>query len=290
MDDVARDIEVREFLMRRRESLRVEDVQLGDPATARRRVPGLRREEVARLAGVSTDYYTRLEQGRVQPSESVLNAVARALRLTDAETSYLFEVVRPPHATVQGPPTPGTQVVRTGLRELLETWQDRPALIIGHRTDVLATNSMARELLADFPAMPARERNFVRWLLLDARARALYPDWTDIASEMVARLRMDVARRGDDARTAQLVAELEAGSPEFRAWWADHRVLRHSHGRKRLDHPVAGRMELNLETLSPTEDPGLTFFVYSADRGSRSSEALQLLADRVRTREPRPAG
>ncbi|HET6500443.1 MAG TPA: helix-turn-helix transcriptional regulator [Amycolatopsis sp.] len=273
---MGKDTEIREFLRRQRASLSPDDVGLPAEEPRRRRVPGLRREEVARLAGVSTDYYTRLEQGRdIRPSEDVLAAIARALRLTDAERAYLFELVRP----CRSRPSPrNVQRLRPNLHRLLSFWTEQPALIIGRRTDVLATNAMARALLADFDAMPARQRNFTRWLVLDEHARDLYRDWEQVTSEMVAKLRMDAGRYPDDPRMTELVGELAMKSPEFRVWWADHRVMAHSHGIKRFSHPVVGDLDLDLEALTISGDADQTIFLYFAEPGSPSAETLGLLA------------
>jgi transcriptional regulator with XRE-family HTH domain len=238
----------------------------------------LRREEVALLAGVSADYYTRLEQGRdVRPSESVLNAIAGALRLTDAERSYLIQLVRPSGRRTRAS-SRNVQRVRGTVHRLLDLWPGQPAFVIGRRTDILATNAMARALLADFDAMPVRERNFTRWLVLDEGARELYRDWEHIASGMVARLRMEVACHPDDPRTDELVVELAMKSPEFRIWWADQRVMAYSHGVKRFQHRLVGDLDLDMEALTIPGDDDQTIFVYTAEPGSPSAEALGLVA------------
>jgi transcriptional regulator with XRE-family HTH domain len=200
-----RDDELSEFLVAKRSAL--DPVALGVAGSGSpRRVAGLRREELAALAGVSVDYYTRLEQGRpITPSESVLDALAAALQLDSAELTYLRTIVhRWPSRRAR---TPRRQTVRPGLRSILEALGDTPAFVLGRRTDILATNRMARALLADFDAMPARERNATRWLTLDEAARSLFgAKWVTIASEFVGALRMDAARHPDDPRTAELVA------------------------------------------------------------------------------------
>ena len=203
-----------EYLRRRRAELQPADVGL--PDTAFRRVQGLRREEVAQLAGVSTDYYTRLEQGRdLSPSEAVLDSLARALELDDAGRAHLQHLAHPARPTRRQ--TRAVQRVRPTVQSMLDAWTGQPAFVLGRRGDVLATNALARALLADFDAMPYRDRNLTRWILLDPAARDLYVDWAQIASEMVAILRLDAGAHPDDTRTTELVGELTLKSPEFPA-------------------------------------------------------------------------
>ncbi|MFJ6088360.1 helix-turn-helix transcriptional regulator [Streptomyces sp. NPDC092369] len=266
-----------DFLRARRAAL--DPQQLGIADTAPRRVPGLRREELAALAGVSVDYYTRLEQGRpITPSESVLDALARALQLDDAERSYLHAVARRPMAprrTARRSP----QKVRPGVHALLARLGDTPAFVLGPRTDILVANRMARLLLADFTAMPARERNAARWIMLDETAREVFGEsWEKVAAMFVGTLRMDAARHPDDTRTAELVGELSMRSALFRRWWAVQKVVRISHDTKVLHHPVAGELTLRTEVLAFPDDPDQTLFTFLADPGSRTDEALRLLA------------
>jgi transcriptional regulator with XRE-family HTH domain len=264
--------ELREFLRSRRARLAPEDVGL-DPGAGHRRVPGLRREELAQLAGVSVDYYVRLEQGR-NPSVSatVLDAIARALRLDDHETAHLFDLARPAPATRSQP-----QRVRAGVRVLLDGLET-PAFVLGRRLDVLATNRMARALLCDFDALPARERNHARWVFLNPDARERYADWEAVARDNVAVLRMDAGRHPDDHELSTLIGELTIKSPDFARWWAAHDVLRQTHGTKRYRHPVVGELTIFYEALPLPDDPEQTLFVYSAEPGSPSSEALALLS------------
>jgi hypothetical protein len=156
---------------------------------------------------------------------------------------------------------------------------DQPAFILGRRGDVLATNALARALLADFDAMPYRERNLTRWILLDPAARELYVDWAQIASEMVAILRLDAGAHPNDSRTTELVGELTLNSPEFASWWAQHKVLDRTWGHKRFRHPVVGPLEIDYEALQLPGDPDQTLFVYRAPEGdTRSAEGLKFLA------------
>lgn len=264
-----------EFLRHRRAELQPSDVGL--PETTFRRVEGLRREEVAQLAGLSTDYYTRLEQGRnLTPSDSVIEALATALRLDAAGRSHLVHLVRP------GPPDSSpraVQRVRSSVQSMLDSWVDQPAFVLGRRGDLLASNALARALLTDFDALPYRDRNLTRWILLDPAARELYVDWEQIASEMVAILRLDAGAQPDDPRTAELVGELAMKSAEFPAWWAQHKVLSRTWGHKRFRHPVVGPLEIDYEALQLPGEPDQTLFVYRAPDGdTKSQDALRLLA------------
>ncbi|KUJ37335.1 helix-turn-helix transcriptional regulator [Streptomyces sp. NPDC093228] len=266
-----------EFLRARRAAMDPEELGLHDVAP--RRVPGLRREELAALAGVSVDYYTRLEQGRpISPSDSVLDALANALQLDPAERSYLNAVARP-RSGGRHRGHRAVQKVRPGVHALLARLEGTPALVLGRRTDILVTNRMARALLHDFDAMPVRNRNAARWMVLDEAARSLFADgWEKVASEFVGTLRMDAARHPDDTRTAELVGELSMKSDRFRRWWAAQKVMQFSHHTKQLHHPVVGRLTLHTETLAFPGDPDLTLLTFLADPGSPSDEALTVLS------------
>ncbi|MDX6316291.1 MAG: hypothetical protein QOF44_5755 [Streptomyces sp.] len=280
--------ELREFLRSRRARITPEEVGLS-PQPGTRRVPGLRREEVAQLAGVSVDYYVRLERGRgVNVSESVLDALARALRLTDTERSHLFAVARPTRARHR-PMAP--QRVRPGLYRMLETLTEIPAMVIGLRMDVLATNRLARALLVDFDALPHRERNMARFLFLDEAARELYVDWEATARGTVASLHLYAGRNPHDPHLAELIGELSLRDRDFRRWWADHDVLLRTHGAKRYHHPVVGDLVLDYEALTPTGDPDQTLGLHTAEPGSPSEQALRLLASWTsESAAPRPPG
>lgn len=231
--------ELRAFLRSRRARLRPEDV--GFAACGRRRVPGLRREELSLLAGVSVDYYTELEQGRdVRPSDSVLDAIARALRLDDAEREHLHRLARP---RLEAKPD---EAVRPALQALLDSLDAHPAIVLGRRLDVLAWNAPAAALIADFARIPAPERNIVRLLFLDAAVRARYADWDEVAADAVAHLRVAALDPGVQA----LAAELSAASEAFARLWARHDVKPKTHGVKVFDHPTMGRLELAFETLT----------------------------------------
>ena len=284
---MTRQSELGAFLQARRAGLRPRDVGLL-PDAVRRRVPGLRREEVARLAGVSTDYYTRLEQGRkASASEPVLNAVARALRLDDTGRQHLLDLARPALAR----PTSGTekaQRVRWTTQQLIESWTDQPATLLRRRMDVLATNALARALIFDFSTLPAAERNYTRWVLLHPHARELFRDWEVIAAEMVAVLRMEAGRFPNDRGISDLIGELAVKSKDFPGWWADQRVLAHCHGTKRFHHQLVGDLDLEFQGLVLLGDEDQTIFVYFAAPGSPAAEKLALLASWIAPPTRRP--
>jgi hypothetical protein len=174
------------------------------------------------------------------------------------------------------------QKVRPGVHALLARLGDTPAFVLGRRTDILASNRMARALLADFGTMPVRDRNAVRWVILDEAARSLFAqDWEKAASMFVGTLRMDAARHPDDTRTAELVGELSMKSDRFLRWWSGQKVVEPSHGTKPLHHPIAGRLTLRTEALTFPGDPDQTLFTFLADRGSPSDEALTVLSARA---------
>ncbi|GAA1528225.1 helix-turn-helix transcriptional regulator [Kribbella lupini] len=250
----------------------------GLPADGRvRRVAGLRREEVAMLAGVSTDYYTRLEQGRrIVPSAQVVDAIATALDLDAAGRTHLRNLVGAPRAP--RPRVRPVQRVRPGLYQLLDSLDSQPALVLGRRTDVLATNRLARALFTDFDRMPPRERNYARWMLLSDEARNLFVDWEHQARNAVESLRFDAGNAPDDPDAQKLVGELSLASAEFRQWWSEHHVHQRTYGAKRLHHPVVGDLTVDFEALTFPGDPEQTLYVYSTAPDSSSREALTLLA------------
>ncbi|MBY8882207.1 helix-turn-helix domain-containing protein [Actinacidiphila acidipaludis] len=268
--------ELADFLRTRRSRLTPD--QAGLPEDGRtRRVPGLRRDEVARLAGVSTEYYTRLEQGRSRnPSPEVLDALSRALHLDASEAEHLRDLLTRPKAATHRTPT-GPQRVRSGLHLMLQTLQHVPAYVLGRRTDVLASNRPARAILTDFEALPVPARNLARYYLLDPSARETVGDWERIAAETVAILRLEAGRRPNDRQLADLVGELMLRSPEFTTWWNDHRVLRCTHGAKIHHHPVVGDLHFDFESFPVPGDAEQTLYVYNVEPGSATEEALRLL-------------
>jgi transcriptional regulator with XRE-family HTH domain len=267
--------ELGEFLKSRRARLRPDDLDL--PSFGRRRVPGLRREELAQLAGVSVDYYVRLEQGRAgQPSEGVLDALGRALRLDDAEWAHLHDLSRAARRRRREPPP---ERVRPEVRRLMDALDSTstPATVIGRRADVLAWNETAAALVADWGALPPQQRNAARHVFLDEGARELYPDWEEGARATVAHLRLAAGRHPDDPALAELIGELSMKSEEFRRWWPRHDVQEKTHGAKRFMHPIVGPLTLAYESLALTGDGDQTLIVYTAEPGSDSETALRLL-------------
>ncbi|MER7738274.1 helix-turn-helix transcriptional regulator [Streptomyces sp. NPDC096538] len=271
--------ELADFLRRARAL--VDPSRAGLPPDNRvRRVPGLRREEVALLAGVSTDYYTRLEQGRrITPSPAVVEALGRALDLDAAGKAHLQDLFGTTTASTRGPRRPAAvQRLRPGLHQLIDALDGEPALVLGRRTDILAANRMARALFADFDRKPRPERNYARWMFLDEAARELFVDWEDQARTAVESLRLEVGRDPLDRATTELIGELRERSGEFDRWWEQHRVHQRTHGSKRLRHPLVGDLTVEYETLTLPGDPDTTLFVYTCEEGSPSKRALDLLA------------
>ncbi|RJL32086.1 helix-turn-helix domain-containing protein [Bailinhaonella thermotolerans] len=270
-----REQQLSEFLKSRRARLSPEEGAAGNFG-GQRRVPGLRREELALLAGVSVDYYTRLEQGRARNvSPDVLDAVATALRLDPDEREHLHNLAKPPAAR-RRPARP--QRVGAELRQALDALTGVPAYIVGRRLDILAWNELARRLIADFPALPAAERNMARLVFLDEAARDLYPDWETKARDTVSNLRFDAGRHPDDPALATLVGELSLHSADFRRLWADHNVRGKTRGRKRFAHPRLGELALDYVAMRAPDDPDMTMMIYSAPVGSDAATSLHLLA------------
>jgi len=284
---MARKAEIREFLRSRRGRLQPEAVGL--PASGYRRVPGLRREEVAMLAGMSVDYYTRLEQGRVvSPSDSVLDALARTLRLEAVERAHLFALVRSPQsAPASDLAKPAT--IRPEVRRLLDSLKT-PALVIGRGTSVLGSNALARALIADFDAMPVEERYYAHWMFANPMARNVFEDrWEGYARETVAVLRRDTSRWPKDTVLQSFIDRLSIISSEFGTWWSQHDVETHHYGSKRYNHPIVGDITVSHEASQLSEGDQY-LFLYSVEAGSRSEDAMRLLESWVATEaEPKDA-
>ncbi|MFG2272066.1 helix-turn-helix domain-containing protein [Streptomyces chartreusis] len=268
--------ELSEFLRTRRARLKPEDVGLPDYGR-HRRVPGLRREELAQLAGVSVAYYTRLEQGNGRNvSAEVLDAIARALRLSDAEHAHLTHLAKPKRHKKK--PVSRTEQVRPAMRQLLDTIDGVPAYITGRRSDIVAWNGMAAAVFGDWSELPAQERNWARLVFLRPEYRELFVEWDQKAYDIVAFLRMDAGCHPDDPRLSALVGELSVKSEEFRRLWAIHDVKEKSYGVKRLRHPLVGELALNFESFRLTDGTEQTLITYHSEPGSPSAEALRLLA------------
>ncbi|EKX61516.1 helix-turn-helix transcriptional regulator [Streptomyces ipomoeae] len=268
--------ELSEFLRTRRARLKPEDVGL--PTFGRhRRVPGLRREELAQLAGVSVAYYTRLEQGNGRNvSTEVLDSIARALRLTAAEHAHLTHLAKP--KAHKKKPSARPQQVRSSLRQLIDTLDGVPAYVTGRRSDILVWNRMAAAVFGDWSELPPQERNWARMVFLRPDYRDLYVDWDQKAADMVSYLRMDAGCHPDDPRLSALVGELSVKSEEFRRLWATHDVREKSHGIKRLHHPLVGDLTLSFETFALPNDQEQSLITYHAEPGSPSADALRLLS------------
>ncbi|MGP2436761.1 helix-turn-helix domain-containing protein [Streptomyces sp. JW3] len=265
--------ELGDFLKARRRAL--SPAAAGLPGGGRRRVPGLRREEVALLASVSPDYYARLEQGRRRASEPVLEALARVLRLSADERAYLFGLSGKDSGRPRRRPA---QRVRPQLRRLLDDLTYTPALVLGRCTDILAWNPPAAALFTDFALLPAERRNFVRLVFREPAVRALYVDWHYMARACVAQLRMETAQDPADPRLTALVAELSARDADFRRWWDDHRVATRTAGSKAMRHPVAGDLTLEWSSLTDAADPDQQLITLTAAPGTPSHDGLRLLA------------
>ncbi len=271
--------EIGEFLSTRRARLRPEAAGLptyGD----RRRVPGLRREEVALLAGVSVEYYTRIERGRAgSVSDEVIDGIARALQLDDAERGHLVDLL---HTGTGGAirRRPAQRRVRPEVQRVLDAMTEAPAVVRNGRLDVLATNRLGRALYAPvFDDLAADETpNLARFQFLSARSGAFYPQWDAAAHDCVALLRAEAGRDPYDRALTDLIGELSTRSEEFRVRWARHNVSAHRTGRKHAHHPVVGDLTLSYEALDLPGDPGQTMLVYTAEPSSPSAEALRILA------------
>ncbi len=278
---MARENPIGEYLRARRELVRPEDVELPD-AGSHRRVPGLRREEVAMLAGVSADYYVRLEQGRDQhPSAQVLDALARALQLDDYATAHLHRLAAPPVRRRRRSPRP--EKVPTSILRLIASWSHTPAYVYGRYMDVLAANPLATAVVP----YHAPGHNLVRAAFLDPRVRDMYGDWEYVTESTVAGLRALVGPDVDDPRLNELVGELSVRSERFRQLWARHDARPKRSGTSLLDHPEVGPLELSYEKLPIPDTNCQTLVIYHAEPGSRSAQALTLLSTTaVREREP----
>jgi transcriptional regulator with XRE-family HTH domain len=271
--------DIRQFLATRR--ARISPQHAGLPVhSGNRRVPGLRREEVAVLAGVSIDYYTRLERGNLNGvSDSVLEAVARALQLDEAERAHLFDLARAANDTpAVRRRQPTQQRLRPGIQQLLDAMADAPAFVRNASLDIVAANRLCRALYSPLYTDPATRMNLARFTFLDPRATEFFPDWDDVANTTAALLRTEAGHAPLDRKLSNLVGELSTRSDEFRIRWAAHNVRLHDYGDKRFRHPVVGDLDLAFEAMPLPADTGLTMTAFSAEPGSASHDGLTLLA------------
>jgi transcriptional regulator with XRE-family HTH domain len=268
---VDRRAEIREFLISRRAKVTPEQVGLYAADDDPRRVPGLRREEVADLAGVSRDYYTQLERGDLDgASDSVLNALARALRLDDAETLHLFDLARA--GATRLATSPG--VIRPSVQRTLDAFTEGMALVRNRRWDYLAANALGRAVYAEIFDGQTGAPNHARYVFLDDRARAFFSDWEAVAHDTARILRSEAGREPNDTGPDELIEELSDASAEFRSVWAAHDVRLPSAGRHRFNHPAVGHLDLVFEAAALRADPGLTLLLATGDPGSPTQTAL----------------
>jgi transcriptional regulator with XRE-family HTH domain len=278
--------QVREFLISRRE--RLSPAQAGLPAYggSNRRVKGLRREEVALLAGVSIDYYVRMERGNLTgASEAVLDGIASALQLDEAERAHLFDLAR---AAQPAPPRQRrgkTSGVTDVIQQLLDAITDAPAWVRNARHDMLAANRLARALYAPVLADPRRPANNARFVYLDPAAREFFADWERAADDIAAMLRSEAGSNPHDKQLIELIGELSTRSEEFRTRWAAHNVRFHRTGHKRIHHPIAGVLDLDFEAMEFPAHPGLTLLAYTAAAGTPTADSLRMLASWAATAE-----
>jgi transcriptional regulator with XRE-family HTH domain len=281
--------ETREFLTSRRARITPQEAGLpvfGDT----RRVPGLRREEAAMLAGVSVDYYTKMERGNLRGvSESVLEALARGLKLDEAERAHLFDLARAAGPTPRPRRRPAKPGVRPSVQRLLDAITDAPAIVQNGRLDVLAANRLGLALYSEMDLAPGRPANHGRFVFLDPRAKHFLPDWDRAADDTVALLRAEAGRDPHDRDLSDLVGELSTRSEDFRVRWGAHHVRFHQTGTKRFHHPVVGDLSLTYEMLELAADAGLNLLAFSAEPGSTSQDALNLLGSWAATVEPATA-
>ena len=273
--------DIREFLTTRRARLTPDQVGLPDFG-GRRRVPGLRREEVALIAGMSIEYYVRLERGNATGvSEAVLEGISRALRLDDAERSHLYDLVRAANQGAHPQRRRGrarAQQVRPGVHQLLDAMENVPALVQNGRLDILAINRLGHAVFSEMYVQPQRPTNFGRFVFLDPRAQTFYRDWDNAAHQTVALLRTEAGRAPHDRALTDLVGQLSTRSDAFRTLWASHDVRDHRTGTKAITHPVVGDLDLSYEAMGLSSEPGLLLLAYTAAPGSPSHDALRVLA------------
>ncbi|MFI1396051.1 helix-turn-helix transcriptional regulator [Streptomyces sp. NPDC020681] len=278
--------EIREFLGTRRARVTPEQAGLPVYGGDRRRVTGLRREEVALIAGISSEYYTRLERGNATGvSESVIDGIAQALQLDEAERAHLLDLLRGAGATRPTRRRPAQQRVRPAVQRIIDSMAGTPGFVLSGRLDILAANHLGRALFSPVYADPARPPNNARFVFLAPQATEFFRDWDKVANDTVAMLRSEVGRDPYDRRLSDLIGELSTRSEEFRRRWAAHNVRIHTTGMKLLHHPVVGDLDLPFETFPLGGDPSQSLLTYTAEPGSSSQEALDLLASWAATND-----
>ncbi|HEY3477951.1 MAG TPA: helix-turn-helix transcriptional regulator [Streptomyces sp.] len=271
--------EVREFLTSRRAKITPE--RAGLPSGSRRRVPGLRRSEVAALADVSVEYYAKLERGHLAGvSPAVLEAVARALHLDEAERAHLLNLAQAADGSdaLTRRRAARTYTPHRSLQWVLDAVTAGPAFVRNGRMDLLAANQLARAFYADLYAVAGNQENLARFTFLDPAARRFYLDWEQAADMTVAMLRTEAGRNPHDKDLHDLVGELSTRSDEFGTRWGAHNVRHHGTGTKRFHHHIVGDLTLAYEGLDMAAEPGLSLTIYTAEPGSASEESLRLLA------------
>jgi transcriptional regulator with XRE-family HTH domain len=279
--------DIREFLTTRRARITPEQAGLPAYGGRSRRVSGLRREEVALLAGISVEYYTRLERGNANGvSESVLEGISRALQLHEAEQAHLYALVRTADAAGVTRRRSPQAHVRPSVQRILDAMTDIPAFVQNARLDVLAANRLGHAFYSELFADSVRPANPARFVFLNPRATDFFLDWGTVANDIVGVLRAEAGRDPYDRRLSDLIGELSTRSDEFRIRWAAHDVKLHRSGVKRFHHPLVGDLTLNFDSLDLPGDPGQTLLVYTAEPNSASQQALNLLASWTSTHDP----
>lgn len=277
---------ISDFLTTRRAKLTPEQVGLPDFG-GRRRVPGLRREEVALVAGMSSEYYKRLERGNAAGvSESVIDGVSRALQLDEAEHAHLHDLIRAANAGARPQqrqrPVRKTQIT-SGMRQTIDAMSTVPVYVQNGRLDAIATNTLGEAVFSEMLHHARPPANAARFIFLDARAQTFYPDWEGQTRQIVAMLRAEAGRSPYDRQLSDLIGELSTRSDLFRKLWGAHDVREHRMGIKTVHHPAVGDLELTFQAMDLASDRGLQMIVFSAEPGSATHERLQLLANLTET-------
>ncbi|PKV97707.1 helix-turn-helix protein [Amycolatopsis echigonensis] len=276
--------ELGQFFQHRRAELQPHQVGLDVPAAERRRVPGLRREEIAQLVSISTDYYTRIEQGRLAPSEPVLAALERNLRLDDEQRDYVRTLLARSDGQPPREPARRRRAIRPQIERLLGQLDNVPALVFSRYLDILAWNDLAAALLVDFGTIPEKDRNYIRLVFTNPEMRARYPEWEQVARTCVAVLRMNAAGNPTDPALSRLVGDLSLYSPDFGRWWAERRVAHQNFGTKTVAHPEVGEMSLDWDSFQQAGNEDQQLVIWSAEPGSEAAARLERLKELIAQR------